>query len=339
MKTKVFKYTALLALIIIAGCVRPYIRTIRVDGMPKLEKFKSTRPCSITIDPIKDRRPLYETKNTSQEKTSYFWTILLWWQWASAGPRFCDTINYDSSLTTNMQLLMKDVIGQSNLASGQGPEYVIKPELLHYYGVSYTKNFFCASVGAAASVNYTFFPTGFMMMNVDVVEKNSGKLVGSRLLSGTFLFNPDDTGTSLSHTAQAGWTGSGFSSSRVAAVSLRKIMERLPLTVDQILSGQVPVTDTTQVPKSFTIIRLTSEYEFEERIVIEYETGRIIKDAITKRQLPIISRPDEWIVSPLDPTGHWMTPEQYKKYIDVLKQKYSGIVFKDNLNAAVFASM
>ncbi|ETR67808.1 MAG: hypothetical protein OMM_11186, partial [Candidatus Magnetoglobus multicellularis str. Araruama] len=88
-------------------------------------------------------------------------------------------------------------------------------------------------------------------------------------------------------------------------------------------------------PKTFMIVRLTKEYDFQEEMIIDYDTGLVISDTIVPRATAIISKPNEWVVPPYSESGHWLSSEEYGYYIDILKLKYK-VKFKDNITCANF---
>jgi len=113
-------------------------------------------------------------------------------------------------------------------------------------------------------------------------------------------------------------------------------MEKLPYIVDQMLANEPEalLPDDLNL-ETFTVLRLTGEYDFQEEMTIEYETGRILGDVIVRQALPVISKPNEWVVSPLSKDGHWLSDAQYQKLIEKLKEKYD-VVYSKNLTAANF---
>lgn len=340
------------ALLGTAGCgsTTTIIRNnIRQEALPVMPYYHTApRNCQIEIGGIEDRRPIEEVSHINNGRLQYYIPHIFVFPFyfigqfclarAGAGPLYGNPEYYDSSLVQNLPLLMNDVLNKSGMYRKEGKKYLLKPELLHYYGVSYYTFSWMMALGGNKS---TFFPTGFVSLKLTLYDKETSKVIGVRYLSEAFLFNPADSMLSIAHTAEHG-TGYDIAEcnmSGVAIIALKRAMRKFPAIIDQILSNENEATvPTASTPKTFTVIRLTREYDFQEEMNIEYETGKILRDSIVDRSLPVFSRPDEWVVSPVTEDGYWMSDEKYTGFINMLKQKYD-VDFADNLSVAVFSGM
>lgn len=334
---KVILFLLSFIIMIAAGCVKPYKGNILQGAMPgDLNKYVTQRACSIQVDAVADNRPVMETKNFDQTKFQHFVPLLIWNQWAMAGPVYGNAEYYDErdDLPSTLKLLMENVINDSRLCSNSEKRYMLKPELLHYYGVYYSKELAVATMGASVIVNFDFFPTGFVGLKLTLIDEESSKVIGTRYLSNSFLFNNNERSLSAEHNAY----GTEYTHSNkvnVPIIALKNMMRELPYMLDKMIaeSQNGQGFDVSQI-KTFTIVRLTKEYDFQEEAVVEFDTGRIVRNTVTRRTTPIISRPGEWVVLPVN-NGHWLGSEEYSAMIEHLKHKYV-VDFSDNLSAANF---
>jgi hypothetical protein len=318
------------------GCVHPIVHDVRTEagrGLPR--SFRTPRACQISVEPVVDRRPVNEVVEIDQAKVRYVLPLLIWFQWSSAGPIYANPAHYDANLVPSLQMLLGDVVKDSGVCSGAGRGYRVRAELLHLYGVSYMKNLAIATYGAAATALYNFYPTGFVTIRVSVVDAATSKVVGERILSETFLFNPAHPFLTTGHTAYGPGVRILNNRTQVAIIALRQAMVRLPYVVDQLLAQTVPDAEAAAPRKTFLLTRLTREYEFEEQVEAELETGRIIRDELVPRTFPVYSRPDEWVVARISPQGHWLTLQAYRDLLGQLGQRYK-IESGANQSAALF---
>jgi hypothetical protein len=324
---------------LLTGCTAPVMRTITLDSIGDIPRpYLQSRPCNIEVDPVIDSRPVEETEKTNQIKFQYFIPAVIWWQWSLAGPSYADPKSYDSSLIPNLRGLIDNVLKKNNLCDpGASRQFVLIPELQHYYGVSYEKSMAFASTGGAFFKDFIFFPTGYVSLKLTLKDKQTGTIVGTRLLSETFLFNPADTALSLSETAIEQRNYRQNNKSRSATVALRKVMTRLPGILDEMLT-EAGIGGMKLSSQTFTVWRLTREYDFIEKMVLETGNGRIVSDELVFRRWPIISKPDEWIVAPIDDNGHWLSIDEYASLITKLQDRYT-IEFGSNLSAALFKGL
>ncbi len=192
---KVILFLLSFIIMIAAGCVKPYKGNILQGAMPgDLNKYVTKRACSIQVDPVADNRPDVEIRKFDQTKIQHLVLLLIWNQWASAGPVYGNTEYYDErdDLPSTLKLLMENVINDSGLCSNSGKRYILKPELLHYYGVMYNKEsgnlFYGLFFISQTAVDYDFFPTGFAGLKLTLIDEESSRVVGTRYLSNSFLF-------------------------------------------------------------------------------------------------------------------------------------------------------
>ena len=321
----------------ISGCATPIVRNIRAEAYVEPSPPAVARPCSIDIAPLVDLRPEEETTKPNQVKPHHFVPAILWWQWGNAGPMFAKPEYYDHDLLTSMRALMETTLDESGVFAAQGPKYVLKARLHHYYGVGYQKEMAIVSAGAAMADHY-FFPTGHVGMELTLVEESSGREVATRYVSEAFLFAPDILGADTRHTAY-GMSSNSLTDNRtlMATVALRRLMLRLPLIVDQMVAQEpAAALPMAMSPSQFVVERVTDEYDFVERMTIEYATGRVLRDEITRRKAPLVSKAGEWVVSPVAESGHWMSQQQYDDLLEVLARRYK-VEIDDNLSAARFS--
>jgi hypothetical protein len=341
MKALLARFALCIALVIVGtafmGCIEPITRSVRSGAMPQVKKLEAPSPYSVQVGPVVDRRPVYETEDFDQSGFRYFVPALIWWQWSTAGPVFANPEHYDLDLLTSLRGLMSDVINRSSLGSPNASvKYILKPELLHFYGVGYTKGMFIATMGAAAMNKYQFYPAGYVSLKLTLYEASTKKPVAIRYLSDSFLFNPAEPTLGTGHSAQGGM-GMAITNnkSQVAILALKNAMQQLPETIGSMLADVGPGRGESAEPTHFMLVRLTDEYDFQEELVIEIATGRIARNTVEKRTAPIVSCPGEWIVSPIAADGHYMSAAEYVAFVEVLKQKYN-IEFKGNLSAAQY---
>lgn len=317
------------------GCIEPITRSVRSGAQPQVKKLQSPSPYSVQVGPIVDRRPIYETEDFDQSGFRYFVPALIWWQWSTAGPIFANPKHYDLDLLSSLRGLMSDVINRSSLGSPNASvKYILKPELLHFYGVGYTKGMFIATMGAAAMNKFQFYPAGYVSLKLTLLDASTKKPVAIRYLSDTFLFNPVEPTLGTGHSAQGGMGMAIINNkSQVAILALKNAMQQLPETIGSMLADVGPGRGESAEPTHFMLVRLTDEYDFQEELVVEIASGRIVRNTLEKRTSPIASRPGEWIVSPIAADGHYMSAAEYVTFIEGLKTNYN-IEFQGNLSAA-----
>lgn len=319
----------------VMGCIDPVTRSVRSAGQPQVKKFEAPAPYYVEVGPLVDRRPLYETEEYDQSNFRYFVPAVIWWQWSTAGPVFADPKLYDMDLLPSLRGLMTDVLNRSSLGSpNASAKYILKPELMHFYGVGYTKGMAIATSGAAVVTKFEFYPAGYVSMKLTLYDAATKKPVAIRYLSDAFLFNPADPSLTTVHSAQGGMGLNVVNNkSQIAMLACRDLMAHLPDMVSSMMADAGPGREQAAEPKFFMLVRLTDEYDFQEELVVEIETGRIARNTVERRTTPVYSRPGEWVVAPVAEDGHYMSSAEYDTFVKGLQGKYD-IQFQDNLSAA-----
>ena len=334
--------TSLIFIILFAGlllfnsCVSYRGDVLNQTTLPRFSPPKTRRDCSIEIRNVVDLRKDTSFDGVSPNSNLFVPLLLLYWGKIS-GPKVTlddSSFSVDPNLLPNLKQRMEDAIIKSRLFSGKGKKYILKCELLHCYGAFYWKSKWFFSFSGDISSSFGFWPTGYLCIQVKLVDPDANRTIATRYLSNAFLFNPQHPQSDYSAYRRS--EAKLFSQSiKVAMISISHMLGELPLLVDQMLADHVVSGDkTAAAPKNFRITRLTPEYDFIEEILIEYSTGRIIYDRVIRRREPICSKPDEWIVSPIQ-NGHWLSNTDYRKLVTTLKGKYK-VQFDGNLNASIF---
>jgi len=329
------KLFVLLCYFALLGCTSSIDGNIYNDIMPNnIKVFDKPLNCQIEVDPIIDKRPLYETEELEHYKYRKIIPLLLFNYWDSAGPIFVNIENYDKDMKRNLQKLLTNTLQKSNICSENSDnKYLLKPELIHFYSVSYYKYSTFLTV-AAVDTTYSFFPTGFICLKLTLINKNTSEVISEKYLSNAFLFNPLDETLSINQNAH-GLKHSYENKIGVSIISLTRTMKMLPTIVDEMLSKESLLTETNKKNTLFTLVRLTKEYDFQEEIVVDYKTGQIISNEIVLRNIPIISKPNECVVAPYLHSEHWLSFDEYRKLITKLQDKYD-IRFNENITSANF---
>ena len=323
-------------LLLLAGCVKPATGNILTGTAITEKAFSVPRNCRIKVAAVEDGRSKVETTKTKQSNIVYMVPLIIWNQSAVAGPEYAEPVSYDADLIPNLQKLMTSIINSSGLCDDRGKTYLLQTKLVHYYGVSYIKASGFSMLLSNNFKKHEFFPTGHVTFQLTLIEEETSMVIDTQYVSESYLFNEFDPDLAVAHAIYLPTPDIIDNKSLVALVALKRLMEKLPYIVDQMLANEqaVQIQDDSNI-ETFTVLRLTSEYDFQEEMTVEYETGRIIRDVIVRRALPVISKPDEWVVSPLSKSGHWLSDEQYQKLIEKLKEKYN-VVYLKNLTAADF---
>jgi len=344
MKTHILIKNSLLFLLIllIGGCAKPFIGDIKKSAFPEtMSTYKTTRNVQVQIDSIIDKRPLYELRGKTFEGIYYIIPLVILDFWSSANSTYTPSKRYDETLLPSMNDLMKNILTKSNISSNNNAskQYILKTELLHYYAFHFEKSntsviYFLVYYWAKSKAYY-YFPTGFASLKLTLIDKSTMNPVSTRYISNGFLFNEASEGLSTEQTAEGGLTQNKDEQCViVATTALKGLMSRIPDAIDEMLSEQDNLSLNSSI-NTFKLIRLTNDYNFQEEVLVEYETGNILKSEIIKRKSPIISKPNEWIVAPVNDEGHYLSSTQYNKMISMLQQKYD-VKFESNLSAANF---
>ena len=318
------------------GCVTPAVRDVVRDAQPRhLYRIAEPRGVHISVAPVVDRRPKMEVVSTNQTAPRYVVPVIIWNQWSTAGPVFGHPTHYGPNLIPGLRSLIHTTLRRGGLQSEGGQRYSLQAELHHFYGVNYNKKWFLFTPWSASSLIYSFFPLGYVGLSLRLVDP-SGKVVGARYLTESFLFNPFARRLTTRHSAYGPGVNIVDNRSMVPMIALQLMMNKLPAVVDQMLAerGASGAKDPTG-HKTFKLIRLTREYDFQQEMVVEVESGRIISNKMVRRRIPILSRPGEWVVAPIAPSGRFMGSKEYARFVERIKQKYD-VVFGSNLSAATF---
>jgi len=330
-----------LLLFLIGGCSPGFIGDIKKSSFPETRNtFKTLRNVQIVFDSIIDKRPTYEIKGKSFAGLYYLIPLIIFDSWSSSNSSYTSGENYDISLIPSLTELMQNVLLKSNVYSTNNApkKYFLKTELLHYYAFHYTKSStWCIWIIYPVSTtnnDYYFFPTGFVSMKLTLTDSETMKPVSTRYISNGFMFNPNAEGLSNDNTAYGISQDKTEQCVQVASLALKDLMVSLPDVIDEMLAEQGNLTSNLEI-NTFKLIRLTNDYNFQEEVLVEYETGNILKSEVVKRKTPILSKPDEWIVAPVNDDGRYLSNAQYNDLIITLQQKYD-VSFGSNLSAANF---
>ncbi len=311
---------------------KPIVRDINSDAYPNVySPVVTDGNFKYNVLPIIDKRPEIE-KGGTEKSYSVFIPLLIYFQFGCAKNEYCKEKFFDDNLLPNLQELTSRVLnGTQQSNKTESATLDVEIELLHYYGHHYEKNMFLTGAGFF----YTFFPDGFVSMKIKLLKNN--EIIDSCLVNSSFLFSPFLDGTSLEHTAFSGIRTKDLVNnySLTANYALKKLMTELSGRVAEMASGLQNGNNMPDEIDDFLVIRLTKEYNYYEEACIDYPTGEILSDTIKYRKIPIISKPDEWIVAPYTSKGKWIGKEGYKDLVEKLGDRYD-VSFVDNLNAANF---
>jgi hypothetical protein len=327
-----------LCMVLLAACIKPVPADL-LDAQPALGSFKTPRACTITVGAVQDARPDVERVEGAEGTTPsmrYFLPLLLWFQWETSGPRYTRPDLYAGNLLQDLQTVIGRTIDESALCAGGGPNFELTPTLHHYSGLSYEKSMAFVSYGGGAFIQYAHFPVG--QVELEMVLSREGQRVGALRLGERYLFNPGDRGNSTSHAAVGGAAPAIDQGRKIAPrIALERLLMQVPDGLDRVLAEQ-PGAVVREATGSFLVVRLTREYDFQEEMLIETATGRIITDQVVRRRLPVLGSPGEWVVAPLDAAGRWMSAAEYRAFVAQLARRYR-LVFEGNLTAARFEGM
>ncbi|MBU1380298.1 hypothetical protein KKD49_05680 [Myxococcota bacterium] len=302
--------------------------------------FRGNRYCSLNVAPMVDHRPKNETYDHNQKSASLFLPLILINIFNTAGPVFGEASNYDPHLRKSIDSLLKESLKLTNICSGKGKRYTLYPELKHYYGVRYEKNSFLIAAGIGLVSKFEFFPSAHVAFQLTLKETDTGKVVSTRYISENYLFNPTDPGLNINTSAFGPGAEILKATTRVPTIALHRLLTRLPYELETMLAQDHDIkVDQDSDPESFMLVRLTKEYDFNEIVIIEIKTGRILFNKITRRIFPIMSKPNEWVVAPVSvKTRRWLNKNDYHNLLNILNKFYK-VSFKGNLTAATFSGV
>lgn len=330
------------SLLIFVGCyTSKTIKNIKEDAFPEnIQKCHQSKDRPVFFSQIIDKRPLNETKKFNHVKIKLLIPLILYWNQISKGPLYANPKYYDQDLLQSLRYLLYSVIDSSRIATITNDsiqaKYTVKTELMHYYGVGYIEKNLSWLLASYSQFKTSFYPTGHIALKITLIENPTKKVLSSKYLSESYLHNPDISGVPIEKVEHF-WTLSDTDArTSIATKTLKRLLYKFPFEIDEMISNyeenEINKFDSIQ---HFTILRLTKEYDFLQEVKIDYSTGKILSDTTVFRYLPIISKPQEWIVSPISSDGHYMNNHQYLKFIEVLKRKYNVSIDR-NLNAANF---
>jgi len=350
---KMLNYILLLAVttaFIIAGCQTPYKTNVRFSAIPQnVQSCKKSRPCSIDLkidffDTIneKDSSVTKKQKNKNQmvgDKVGYNYMVpfILFNFYGKSGASFINSHKIDPEVKTNFKALVKDTLVKSNIINGKGKKYTLKINVLHFYGVNYSKRGGFIGAGAYMIEEFTFYPAGYVNLELLLIDNATKKVLGKRYISNAYLLNPKHPKLKYAkgHSAYSGISQSiDQQKIDVAVIALSRVMDELPTAIDQMLSQQRNLQLGYVNTNTFTLARMTKEYDYVELMTVNTRTGQILKKEIVKRNFPIVSKPNEWFVLPMA-DGHWLSKRKYKQLIRAVGRRYR-LNTKDNLNVALF---
>jgi len=293
----------------------------------------SHRNYGIRITEVQDKRPV-KWKDENMYRTKGFVPLIFWYYTWGSGPTFTNPKNTDTKYPKNFKHLISKTLKDSNLFSPSGPYYDVSVEVLHFYGTSYQKRDFLFATFYGGSSDVSFWPAGYISMKLTVVNPKTKEVVSKKVISNTYLLNPKDKNMSTLCNAY-GPVHMEKNVVHVAMTSMRRLLRRLPYEIERMIETEdKTVQVNVEKPKTFYISRLTKEYDFHECLTVEYETGNVVTGKIEKRKLPIVSKPQEWIVLPFL-EGHYLNRKEYELLLNTINKKYK-LSREENATCAVF---
>jgi hypothetical protein len=351
-----YLFTALgLLAVTLTSCVS-YSELLSSAKPPQpLQKPEVTRNCSFEVAPLVDERSKDLKGDKSQGWFAPVIPILLM-GWGDEGPIFTDSDKeVPKTVVTVFKKHLEDTIAESGYFSNAGKAYVVTATLKQFYSVRWEKTESWFSAGASSEQVYKLWPLGYISIAVKVTDKLSGKMIGERLVTRSFLYTPDifydktynDIKLHLSGTTTADVTlekvlGGDYGTpdytimpslaqAAVGSIVMRDFLYELPVVLDEIVANDAPIAagDGT----SFTMGRLCDDYRFQEIAVVDIDSGKVVSSEIKRRIYPIVSAPGQWVVLPVA-GGHWMSDDDYARLLRRLAGKFD-LDLKSNLNVAV----
>ncbi len=291
--------------------------------------FAAPRSCQLSVAKVVDARPVHERDPDERRQTAFQFMVPIgiWNEWAHAGPVYGDSAWYaEGGLLPDLATTLSRTLDASGLCDGSGIQMSLVVTLRHFYGVSYHEEHNAIAAGAALLITQDFHPSAQVAMTLEVQDAE-GRTLTATDISESYLHNPDDLDT-----------GDGESVAPLegaALVAAHRLMSRVPYAVDRILADVDGLATTGAPGSTFVVTRLTPEYDFVEEMAIDRDSGRIIRNQVVPRTLPVFSRPGEWVVAPLGADGHWMSASTYRRFVEDLDRDYR-VAFGDNLSMATF---
>jgi hypothetical protein len=269
---------------------------------------------------------------------------------------------YAVDLTSDLGALLGTVLDEADICSGDGPRLTVRPTLRHYFGLAYEKSFGFATYGGGSFVQYGFWPVGQATLELELLDGDrvlGSTVIDERYLFNPEDPGMSTAHTAVAGATHSIIEARKI----VPRAALQRVLAEVPLAVDRMLAGvpgaqveqvappepPLALTPTAATgdppqaviaepplalpadppagpgadPPSFLVIRLTREYDFQEELRIETATGRIISDRVVRRRFPVFSAPDEWVVAPVGPDGHWLSDEAYRAMLARIEARYA----------------
>ena len=279
----------LLVTVLAVSCsTAPTPRRISIDALPSnVPTFAEPRDVTVHVLPVMDSRPKIERKGGTRVRLKYFIYFVLYAQWASVGPKYESNLHALPDFQSELELLTSNVLSKSNVCRvGEGDGQIdVEMEVLHCYGVSFVETWHLWLLGQSLHAYYRFFPTGCVICRVTLRDSASGEVIGDRLLDSSFLFSTPRPAPPKEGEAQIVKQDVSMSvrqwrenSLQVTLSALRRMAEQMPYLVDEVLADWESDHSTSSSDvREFTVYRLTREYDFQEEVVIEYETGEAVE--------------------------------------------------------------
>ncbi len=324
MKTIIF--TIPLLMIFLTSCTTIYKGNLS-EALPKKVSTIQDRGYRIVIDKVSDLRPKkYQGKKQHTQKLAL--PLLLYYHFEDAGPVFEMDQNIDVQLQASLNSVVKQTLKASGMAASSGRTYALAIEIINLYSVNYTKNSMLFMSGSGSNMSCNFYPTGHMALRLRLHDLAKKDKYCYRVISSSHLYNPKHEMAKDVKTIQK---------ARVvtAQVAVRETLTKLPMFLDSMvadLSGNG--TQTTSAPKTFKIVRMTREYDFQEEVEVDYKTGTIVDAKIVKRKNPVVSAPNVWYLSRIR-DGRWLGNTAYESLVSMIGKKYT-VSQKINMNVALF---
>ena len=342
----------------LASCTTHQV-SIRSALPDRLTKTATAKDCAIVVEPVEDKR-VKDVYNADWSMGAGFYVLL---SSSQEGPIFSK-----AETLTNMKGLgkaMQVVLDESGLFSGKGKKYTLQTELMFFYGVSFYYRY-AFDLYIVVHNTFRFAPTGYVGMKLTLMDENKN-IVSERYVDKSFLLNLQVV--SNTNYAQIGYEGgypekvivneylmaiptgqragladiAGYEAytgvfsntlDLMPLVCLKQIFEELPYTVAEMIADEDVGAITPLTLESFSVIRMTREYDFVEEVVVDYKTGDVVSAKMIRRTFPVCSKPDEWVVSPVQ-KGYYLSASEYKEFVGALAKKYN-VGFDKNLTAANF---